>query len=140
MSEGLWAPTQANWGIDNRTASLRLIPGTEKSTHLETRVPGADINPYLAIAACLASGLYGLGRKLELTQEAVSGNAYQDKSSVALPRNLLEATEKLAHSEIARELFGATFVEHFVETRLWEWQKAQEAVTDWEIQRYFEII
>ena len=140
LVEGLWAPTKVNWSADNRTASLRVIPSSEKSTRLETRVPGADINPQLALAAALASGWYGIENKLPLERAAVEGNGYKDESATNLPGNLLEATEKLSDSVIARELFGDKFVEHFVATRRWEWRQAQTAVTDWEIQRYFEII
>ena len=138
LVEGLWAPTQINWAVDNRTAALRVISGKPKATRLETRVAGADINPYLALAASLASGLYGINNELELPT-AVQGNAYKDKESKRLPNNLYRATEKMAKSEIARELFGDDFVDHFTATRHWEWRQYQEAVTDWELRRYFEI-
>ena len=140
LVEGLWAPTKLTWGVENRTSALRVIPGSEKSTRLETRVGGADFNPYLAIAASLASGLYGIEKKLELKAEAYTGNAYQAKDAPTLPRNLWEATEKMAKSELAKELFGAAFIEHFANTRFWEWRQFQEAVTNWEVERYFEII
>ncbi|NOY62428.1 MAG: glutamine synthetase [Gammaproteobacteria bacterium] len=137
LVEGMWAPTLATWGVDNRTAALRAITGGAKSSRLETRVGGADINPYLAVAAALASGLWGIEQKLELKEDAVSGNAYQAQGRTRLPRNLLEATEKMAASDIAKTLFG---VDHFVRTRLWEWQQYERSVSSWERQRYLEII
>jgi glutamine synthetase len=140
LVEGAWAPTKVNWGVDNRTTAFRVIPGGPKSTRLETRVPGADINPYLAVAAALASGLYGIERKLELPAEPVHGNGYLDESATRLPGNLHDAATRLGESSIAREIFGESFVEHFVNTRLWEWRQYQAAVSSWELERYFEII
>jgi glutamine synthetase len=139
LVEGAWAPTKANWGIDNRTTALRAIPGSKKSTRLETRVNGSDSNPYLALAAALASGLYGIENELSLGAP-VSGSGYDDKKSPALPANLEEATQRFERSEIAHELFGDEFVEHFAATRHWEWRQFGRAVSDWELQRYFEII
>jgi glutamine synthetase len=139
LVEGAWAPTKANWGIDNRTTALRAIPGSKKSSRLETRVNGSDSNPYLALAAAVASGLYGIEHELELGP-AVTGSGYEDRSAPALPKNLEEATERFERSELARELFGAAFVEHFAATRHWEWRQFGRAVTDWELARYFEII
>jgi len=139
LVEGAWAPTKANWGIDNRTTALRAIPAGEKSTRLETRVNGSDSNPYLALAAAVASGLYGIEHQLAL-QPAVTGSGYADAEAVSLPRNLAEATDRFEQSAVARELFGAAFVEHFTATRRWEWRQFGRAVTDWELARYFEII
>ncbi len=140
LVEGLWAPTKSNWGVENRTTAFRVIPSGEKSTRLETRISGADINPYLGVAAALASGLYGVERKLKLEQKPVEGNAYHDRNGVPLAQNLLASTEKLSKSKIAKEMLGESFVEHFVNTRIWEWRRFQDAVTDWELQRYLEII
>jgi len=140
LVEGAWAPTRANWGVDNRTTALRVIPATPKSTRLETRVNGSDSNPYLALAAALASGLYGVEHNLKLEDAPIAGSGYRDQASPVLPRNLYEATERLESSEVARELFGSEFVEHFVATRLWEWRQFSKAVTNWEMARYFEII
>ncbi|GIW72840.1 MAG: glutamine synthetase [Planctomycetota bacterium] len=140
LVEGLWAPTTVSWGVDNRTAAFRVISTGPGSTRLETRAPGADLNPYLAIAAALGSGLYGIERKLRLEARAVTGNAYAASGAPPLPRTLHEATERLARSEAARELFGEAFVEHFVASRQWEWRQFREAVTDWELKRYFEIV
>jgi glutamine synthetase len=138
LVEGMWAPTQITWGIDNRTTAFRAIPGGAKSTRLETRVSGSDVNPYLAIAAALASGLYGIEKKLPL-EPATTGSGYAAKGK-RLPRNLNEAADKMHASKIARELFGETFVDHFAATRQWEWRQFQMSVTNWEMQRYFEII
>jgi glutamine synthetase len=140
LVDGYWAPTKATWGVDNRTASFRLIPGSSKSTRVEVRVSGSDVNPYLAIAAATASGLYGIEHKLELNKPAVTGSAYNDTTTERLPRNLYEAANRLAESKVAREIFGESFVEHYANSRIWEWRQFQDAVTDWELKRYFEII
>lgn len=138
--EGYWAPTTATWGIDNRTAAIRAIPGSKNSTRLEMRVCGADINPYLALAASLASGLYGVERKLKLETQQIRGDATAYKNCEKLPNTLLAASEQFYQSEISRELFGEKFVEHFYQSRIWEWEQARSAVTNWELERYFEII
>lgn len=140
LVDGYWAPTKVSWGVDNRTTAFRVIPGSAKSTRLETRVPGSDVNPYLAIAACLASGLYGIEKGLDLRDAPIEGSAYLDKKAERLPRNLLDATKRLADSKLAREILGADFVDHFVRTREWEWRQYQDSVSDWELKRYFEII
>jgi glutamine synthetase len=140
LVDGYWAPTKATWGVDNRTTAFRVIPGSSKSTRVEARVPGSDVNPYLAIAGCLAAGLYGVEKNLELKAQPVVGSAYRDEKTARLPRTLQEATLKMSESKIARELFGDTFVDHFTATRMWEWRQFQDSVTNWELQRYFEII
>ncbi|MBK7439373.1 MAG: glutamine synthetase [Saprospiraceae bacterium] len=140
LVEGAWAPTTLTWGLDNRTVALRVLSGGAASCRLETRVIGSDVNPYLAMAACLASGLYGIRHKLKLEQPAVVGNGYRDTSNGILPTTLIEATQQMKVSEVASELFGAPFVEHFTQTREWEWRQHLKSVTDWEYRRYFEII
>jgi glutamine synthetase len=140
LVEGAWAPTTITWGIDNRTNAIRILNPSEKYTRLETRIPGSDSNPYLAMAAALASGLYGIKHKLPLNIKPTSGNGYQDKSNGVLSSNLYEATMAMKSSPIATELLGQDFMEHFTETRLWEWKQYSKAVTDWELRRYFEII
>ncbi len=139
LVEGAWAPTTLTWGLDNRTVALRVLAGGANSCRLETRVIGADVNPYLAMAAALASGLYGIRHKLIL-QPPTTGNGYADRSHGTLPSTLAEATAKMKQSAIAAEILGEPFVQHFVETREWEWKQHLKAVTDWEIKRYFEII
>lgn len=139
LVEGAWAPTTLTWAVDNRTVALRSLPGGSKSARLETRVMGADCNPYLAMSACLASGLYGIRKGLTL-QPATSGNGYLDFSHGTLPKNLHDATVNMKDSAVAKELFGEQFVEHFCLTRNWEWRQYMKAVSDWEMKRYFEII
>lgn len=140
LVEGAWAPTTLTWGRDNRTTALRVLTGSEKSSRLETRVCGSDCNPYLAMSAALASGLYGIRKGLKLDQPRVIGNGYEEFRYGKLPRNLAEATEAMKQSDLSRELFGEGFVDHFTRTREWEWREFSKAVTDWEMKRYFEII
>lgn len=140
LVEGAWAPTTLTWGFDNRTVALRVLTGGQRSARVETRVVGSDTNPYLAIAACLAAGLYGIRNKLTLTQPATVGNGYKNLSNGSLPTNLWDATQAMRRSEIAEDLFGKPFVEHFCASREWECRQFNKAVTSWEIKRYFEII
>jgi glutamine synthetase len=140
LVEGAWAPTTLTWGIDNRTVALRVLQSSEKSCRLETRVVGSDVNPYLAMAAALASGLYGIKNKMELKQQATTGNGYTDYSNGRLPKTLDEATQMMKRSTLAKEILGEKFVDHFIQTREWEWRQHLKAVTDWEYKRYFEII
>jgi len=132
---GTWAPINATWGVDNRTTAVRAISAGAKSTRVELRVPGADMNPYLAMAASLAAGLDGIERKLEPPKPTV--NAYAVKGS-PLPRSLAEATRLFRSSDLARRSFGDDFVEHFGATREWEVRQFEKAITDWELQRYLE--
>ncbi len=140
LVEGAWAPTTVTWGIDNRTTALRALPGSNKSSRLETRVVGSDSNPYLAIAACLASGFYGVQNNLSLDIAPTQGNGYADKQNGLLPANLWDATQAMKNADVAKELFGEKFVEHFTGTREWEWRQFGKTVTDWERKRYMEII
>ncbi len=140
LVEGAWAPTTPTWGVDNRTTAVRVLPGSAKSTRLEFRVCGADANPYLAMAANLASGLYGIRHKMKLTAPPTKASGYQDKSRGVLAADLWESTQKMKHSKLAREFFGEGFVTHFVRTREWEWRQYLKSVSDWELKRYFEII
>ncbi|QIP12372.1 glutamine synthetase [Spirosoma aureum] len=140
LVEGAWAPTTVTWSVDNRTTALRVLNRTEAYTRVEHRVSGSDSNPYLAIAAALASGLYGIRHQLTLDIPASVGNGYADKKHGVLPANLSEATRAMANSPIASELFGPEFVDHFTRTRDWEWRQYVSQVSDWELKRYFEII
>ncbi len=139
---GFWAPTNATWGIDNRTVALRVIPGSAKSQRIEYRIAAADGNPYLVLAAALASGLYGIENELEPATEPCQGNAYEVKMSeeLTLPATLWEAAQLFKASEVAREMFGNEFVDHYAATREWEEREYRKHITDWELQRYFEII
>ena len=138
---GFWAPTDATWGVENRTCALRVIPGSPASQRVEYRVAAADINPYLAIAAALGSGLWGIEHRIE-PDEPVTGNAYEmtHPAARALPRTLSEAADRLVASSVARDLFGDAFVDHYAMTRQWEEREFRKAITDWELERYFEII
>jgi glutamine synthetase len=146
---GYWAPTTATWGLENRTTAIRVIPGTSsKAARVETRIVGADANPYLALAACLGAGLLGIEQRLEPSEPTV-GNAYERPAGAdprgclpapALPRSLAEATARFRMSDEARALFGDAFVDHLCMTRDWECREFEKAVTDWELRRYFEII
>jgi glutamine synthetase len=134
---GAWAPVNASWGVDNRTTAVRAIPGPGKATRVELRLTGADINPYLAMAASLAAGLDGIERKLELPPGTI--NAYAGDAP-PLPRTLGEATRLFRQSRMAREWLGEEFVEHYAGTREWEVRQSEKAVTDWELARYFESV
>lgn len=140
LVEGAWAPTTLTWGIDNRTVALRILQQSKDACRVENRVIGADVNPYLAIAASIAAGLYGIKNKLTLKQPAQQGNGYLETKFGVLPRTLEQATTAMKNSSIAKELFGEKFTEHFVATREWEWAQHLKHVTDWEMKRYFEII
>jgi len=138
---GIWAPVTATWGIENRTAGLRIIaPGTNAG-RVECRQPAADLNPYIALAGCLASGLWGIENEIE-PPPAFSGDAGagDDPSVRPLPRTLEAATRLLEQSERAREILGEGFVDHYARTRDWEVRQYQKAVTNWELRRYFESV
>lgn len=138
---GFWAPTEASWGVENRTCALRVIPGSEKSQRVEYRIAAADINPYIALAAAIGSGLWGIENKIE-PDAPVEGSAYDRTfpKNRQLPRSLMEAAGRLKASKAARSLFGDAFVEHYAATREWEEREFRKAITDWEMERYFEII
>ncbi len=141
MVPGYWAPTHATWSVENRTTSLRVIPGSAKSQRVEHRLGSADANPYIALAAAIASGLYGIEQQLT-PDPMVHGNAYEQKHPAhqALPLTLDEAAGRLRESPVARALFGDAFVDHYSATRQWEAAEYRKHITDWELARYFEII
>jgi glutamine synthetase len=140
LVDGFWAPVKPTWGVDNRTASFRVIAGSAKSTRLETRCPGSDVNPYLAMAAVIAAGIYGVEKGLKLTAPPITGTNQGAEDIARAPRTLDATTRIFRNSAIAREMLGDTFVEHFAATRDWEWRQWLDGVTDWELKRYFEII
>ncbi|MET0635856.1 MAG: glutamine synthetase family protein [Chitinophagaceae bacterium] len=140
LVEGAWAPTTLTWGIDNRTVALRILNGSPAACRVENRVVGADANPCLAMAASVASGLYGIRMKMSLSQPVSLGNGYLDFSNGRLPSTLEQATAQMKDSALAREILGEKFTTHFTATRDWEWKQHLKAVTDWELRRYFEII
>jgi glutamine synthetase len=137
---GVWAPLNASWGIENRTCAVRAILGGPSATRLEYRQTAADINPYTAIATCLASGLFGIEKKLTPPPPAQGDASRPEAHLAALPRSLKEANALLAKSEAARAILGAPFVDHYVRTRDWEVRQYERVVTEWELRRYFEAI
>ncbi|PKF76656.1 glutamine synthetase [Vibrio sp. vnigr-6D03] len=141
MIPGFWAPTHSTWAVENRTTSLRVIPGSPSSQRVEYRIGAADGNPYLALAAALASGLCGIMNKWE-PGEPIVGNAYEQDipEDLKLPATLWDAAQRLKGSQHARDMFGDEFVDHFAASREWEEREFRKAVTDWEMKRYFEII
>jgi glutamine synthetase len=112
LVEGFWAPVKPTWGVDNRTASFRVI----------------------------AAGLYGVEKGLKLTAPPITGTNQGAENIARAPRTLIETTRNFSNSKIARDFLGDTFVEHFTATREWEWRQWLDGVTDWELKRYFEII
>jgi len=100
-------------------------------------VPGADVNPYLVVAACIAAGLYGLDHELDLP-EAYPGNAYEAADVPRIPTTLVEAIDELKHSEVAAEAFGPEVHHHLLNTAQQEWEASNRHVSDWELARNFE--
>jgi glutamine synthetase len=133
-----WAPTRLAWSYDNRTAGFRVV-GSGPSLRIECRIPGADCNPYLALAAALASGLDGIENKIE-PPECFVGDVYAARSLRRVPHTLAEATQAFAQSEFAKRAFGAEVVEHYGHFYRTEAAAYDKAVTDWEHRRYFERI
>ena len=133
--EGSFAPTAIAWGLDNRTCALRVV-GQGHSMRMECRAPGGDVNQYLAVAALIAGGLYGIDNALELP-EACAGNAYISGAE-RLPTTLAEAAELFERSTVAREAFGDGVVEHYLNNARIELAAFNSAVTDWERVRGFE--
>ncbi|WP_269321818.1 glutamine synthetase family protein [Microbispora rosea] len=132
---GSFAPTAVKWGLDNRTCSLRLV-GHGPSLRIENRVPGGDVNPYLAVAAMIAAGLRGIDAGLEL-EEPFAGNAY-DSGAERVPATLRDALALWEGSPIAEEAFGKDVVEHYANNARVELAAFDAAVTDWELYRGFE--
>ncbi|MGD0381062.1 MAG: glutamine synthetase family protein [Acidimicrobiales bacterium] len=135
---GSWAPTAAVWGVDNRTCGFRLV-GHGEGRRVECRIPGADVNPYLALAGIFAAGLWGVEHGLELPPP-FTGNAYNATDVPRVPTTLVEAIDELASSTIAPHAFGADVHHHLLNTARQEWTRANQTVTDWELARNFERI
>jgi glutamine synthetase len=133
-----WAPTRLAWSYDNRTAGFRVV-GAEQSLRIECRIPGADCNPYLGLAAALASGLDGIDNKIE-PPEAFVGDVYAAKNLPRVPHTLSAAADVFEKSEFAKRAFGADVVEHYTHFFRAEVAAFDKAVTDWERKRYFERI
>jgi glutamine synthetase len=137
-ADASWAPTRLAWSRDNRTAGFRIV-GDGESLRIECRLPGADCNPYLAFAASLASGLDGIANRTE-PPEHFSGDIYAAADLPRVPYTLAEAIERFATSDFAKRTFGDDVVEHYLHFFRSEQRAYDMAVTDWEIQRYFERI
>jgi glutamine synthetase len=135
FAEGSFAPNTIAWGLDNRTCAVRLV-GQGAAARMENRVPGADVNPYLALAAMLAGGLYGIENELPLEDELV-GNAYTSGRE-KVPGTLAAAREVFATSKVARAALGDDVVDHYVNMADVELTAYNAAVTDWELRRGFE--
>jgi len=134
---GLFAPTKAVWSCDNRTAGYRVCGAGSKSIRVECRVGGADLNPYLAMAAQLAAGLDGIERGLELEPE-LDGDLYSADGAREVPKNLRRAAEAMAGSAMLRQAFGDDVIDHYHRAALWEIEEQDRVVTDWEVARGFE--
>ena len=139
LCPGYWAPTWGSWGLDNRTVALRIVGNSIDTIRVEYRTAGADCNPYLSMAAALASGLWGIENSIE-PLEMHSGNSYESPApdGFVFPVSLSQAANKFASSAVASDIFGKDFVEHFAATRIEEEEKFNTQVTDWELKRYFE--
>ncbi|BFZ60146.1 hypothetical protein YB2330_001168 [Saitoella coloradoensis] len=144
LVEGVWAPVTQSWGYENRVASVRLIgppTASPKATRIEFRVPGADMHPHYALATILALGLRGIEKKLELDIPPLDEKSSREFLGTRLAKNLRTATELFKRKEsIAREVLGDEFVDHYALTREHECKVFDEAVTDWELKRYLEMV
>jgi glutamine synthetase len=135
FAAGSFAPTAVAWGLDNRTCAVRLV-GRGASARMENRLPGGDVNPYLALAAMLAGGLHGIENELELEPELV-GNAY-DSDKPRVPQTLRDARDAFAHSAVVRKVLGDEVVDHYTNMADVELASFGAAITDWELRRSFE--
>ena len=134
---GTFAPTKIAWSVDNRTAGYRLVGDGTKGVRIECRIPGSDINPYLACAAQLAAGIAGMEEKLSL-EEPVSGDVYNMTSIPEIPNTLRAATETLRSSDMLRKAMGDDVIDHYTRAAEVEQEAFDAVVTDWELQRGFE--
>jgi len=134
---GTFAPTKAIWSPDNRTAGFRLCGEHSKSIRIECRIGGADLNPYLAMAALIAAGMKGIEDGLDLEPPFV-GDAYVTEQLREIPKTLRDATDWLRRSPMLRDAFGEDVVAHYVHTAEWEQLEYDRRVTDWELMRGFE--
>lgn len=137
FAKGTFAPTQSVWSVDNRTAAFRLVGDGTKGIRIECRTPGADMNPYLALAAMLAAGLKGIEDNLPCPAPH-TGDAYENDDSRHLPRTLRDARAAMLDSQMLRDAFGQDVVTHYARAAEWEIEEFDRAVTDYEIARGFE--
>ncbi len=131
-----WAPTALAWGHDNRTCGYRIV-GHGQAYRLESRIPGADCNPYLAFAATIAAGLHGIENGIE-PPDIFEGNAYASESVERVPWNIVEAIDAFADGTVARDAFGDDVHYHLLNTARQEWAMFNRSVTDWERRRNFD--
>lgn len=136
-----WAGSSVTWGEDNRTVAFRSIPSGGPAARVENRIPGSDTNPYLVLAASIASGILGIERGLT-PPEAIVGNAYAlgADSDLRLPNTLEKAIDIFEQSDWAKEIFGEKFVKHYTQTRRWEIEQDLISIPDWEVARLIEHI
>ncbi len=134
---GMFAPTKAVWSADNRTAGFRVCGADTKAIRVECRIPGADINPYMACAALLAAGLDGIEKKMALEPE-MSGDMYSARDIREIPKTLREAADLLHGSAMLRAAFGDDVVDHYHHAAQWEISETDRVVTDFELQRLLE--
>ena len=135
---GSWAPTAAVWGQDNRTCGFRVV-GHGDGRRVESRIPGADVNPYLVLAATIAAGLYGIDHALE-PGDPYPRNAYEATDVPRIPSTLVDAIAQLRGSTVAAEAFGPKVHHHLLNTAVQEWEACNRHVSDWELARNFERI
>ena len=135
--KNVFAPVQAIWSADNRTAGYRVIGGDTENVRIECRIGGSDINPYLAFAGQIAAGLAGIDDELELEPET-RGNAYENEAVRKIPGTLALAADRLEKSRMLREALGTEVVDHYVRAARWEQEEFEVAVTDYELRRGFE--
>lgn len=135
---GSWAPTAVAWGTDNRTCGFRIV-GHGQAIRVESRIPGSDMNSYLAFAGTIAGGLHGIANKIEPPERFV-GNGYESPDVPRIPWNLVEAIELWRNSEAAKAAFGEDVHHHILNTAEQEWLAFNRTVTDWEVRRNFERV
>jgi glutamine synthetase len=133
-----WAGTSVSWSYENRSTGVRAIAEHEGESRLEHRLPGADTNPYIVIAACLAGGLHGIEQKIE-PAPACEGDAYATGQLESVPQTLEEAIGLLERSTVAREMLGEDFVQHYVLMKRFEAEKYRQQISAWEVRRYVEM-
>jgi glutamine synthetase len=133
-----WAGTSVSWSYENRSTGIRAIAEHPDESRLEHRLPGADTNPYIVVAACLAGGLHGIERKIE-PPPAYAGDAYATSELQTVPASLEEAAALLERSQVAREMLGGDFVQHYVHMKRFEAEKYRQQVSPWEVRRYAEM-
>lgn len=138
---GVWAPLNASWGIENRTCAARVILGpSDHAARIEFRQTAADINPYVAMAACLGSGLHGIDKRIEPPPMSQGDATLERDPTRALPLTLDAAVERLRESKAAKHVLTEGFVDHFLRTREWECRAYRTSVSEWELRRYFEAV